>query len=66
MGTVALALVAAGPASAGDPTQANPSLDLQYLQLQEEMQHEARAATQISNILKTKHDTAKNSLNNIR
>jgi hypothetical protein len=38
----------------------------QLLQLQMEMQHENRSYTAISNILKTKHDTAKNSISNVR
>ena len=40
--------------------------DLQYLQLQQDMQHENRQFTMVSNIMKVKHDTAKNSINNIR
>jgi hypothetical protein len=42
------------------------SFNLQYLQLQSQMQHENRAYTAISNILKTKHDTVKNSISNVR
>lgn len=42
------------------------SFNLQYLQLQSQMQHENRSYTAISNIMKTKHDTAKNSISNIR
>lgn len=42
------------------------SFNLQYLQLQTQMQHENRSYTAISNILKTKHDTVKNSINNVR
>ncbi len=40
--------------------------DLQYLQLQQAMQHENRQFTMVSNIMKVKHDTAKSSINNIR
>ena len=40
--------------------------DLQYLQLQQDMQHENRQFTMVSNIMKVKHDTAKSSINNIR
>jgi hypothetical protein len=40
--------------------------NLQYLQLQSQMQHENRSYTAISNIMKTKHDTVKNSISNIR
>ena len=42
------------------------SFDLQYLQLQSQMQDENRSYTAISNIMKTKHDTVKNSSGNIR
>ena len=42
------------------------SFNLQYLQLQSQMQNENRQYTAVSNILKTKHDTAKNSISNIR
>ena len=42
------------------------SYNLQYLQLQSQMQHENRSYTAISNIMKTKHDTVKNSISNIR
>lgn len=40
--------------------------NLQYLKLQSQMQHENRSYTAISNIMKTKHDTVKNSISNIR
>jgi len=42
------------------------SFNLQYLQLQSQMQNENRQYTAVSNILKTKHDTVKNSISNIR
>lgn len=42
------------------------SFSMQYLQLQQQMQNENRSYTAISNIMKTKHDTAKNSISNIR
>ena len=42
------------------------SFNLQYLQLQSQMQHEGRSYTAIGNIMKTKHDTVKNSISNIR
>jgi hypothetical protein len=38
----------------------------QPLNLQQKMQNESRQYTAVSNILKTKHDTAKNSISNIR
>jgi septal ring factor EnvC (AmiA/AmiB activator) len=46
--------------------ETNFSFNLQYLQLQSQMQHENRSYTAISNIMKTKHDTVKNSISNIR
>ena len=42
------------------------SFNLQYLQLQNQMQHESRSYTAVSNIMKTKHDTVKNSISNVR
>lgn len=42
------------------------SFNLQYLNLQNQMQNENRQFTMISNIMKTKHDTVKNSISNIR
>ena len=42
------------------------SFNLQYLQLQSQMQHENRCYTAVSNVMKTKHDTVKNSISNIR
>lgn len=42
------------------------SFNVQYLQLQQQMQRENRAYTAVSNIMKTKHDTVKNSISNIR
>jgi hypothetical protein len=42
------------------------SFNLQYLQLQSQMQSENRSYAAISNIMKTKHDTVKNSISNIR
>ena len=42
------------------------SFNLQYLQLQNQVQNENRKFTMISNIMKTKHDTVKNSISNVR
>jgi hypothetical protein len=42
------------------------SFNLQYLNLQNKMQNENRQFSTISNVLKTKHDTAKNAINNVR
>jgi hypothetical protein len=63
--------------AAGDPSaqllnatkqmqETQMSFNLQYLQLQSQMQSENRSYTAVSNIMKTKHDTVKNSINNIR
>jgi hypothetical protein len=40
--------------------------NLQYCQLQDKMQNENRKYTTISNVMKTKHDAAKSTINNIR
>ncbi len=42
------------------------SFNLQYLQLQQDMQQQNRQFTLVSNIMKVKHDTAKNAINNVR
>ncbi len=42
------------------------SFNMQYLMLQQQMQSENRQFTTLSNIMKTKHDTSKNAINNIR
>lgn len=42
------------------------SFNLQYLQLQEKLQQDTRQFNLVSNIMKTKHDAAKNALNNVR
>ncbi len=39
---------------------------LQYLMLQKKISHENRQFSMISNIMKTKQDTARNAINNIR
>lgn len=44
----------------------NQTFNLQYLQLQQQMQHQNRQFTLVSNIMKTKHDTAKAAINNVR
>jgi hypothetical protein len=44
----------------------NQSFNMQYLGLQQQMQDESRRFTLVSNIMKTKHDTAKNSISNLR
>jgi hypothetical protein len=52
--------------AANPTTETAMSLNLQYLQLQQQMQNENRQYTAVSNIMKTKHDTVKNSISNIR
>ena len=42
------------------------SFNLQYLQLQQDMQKQNRQFTLVSNIMKVKHDTAKSAINNVR
>jgi hypothetical protein len=44
----------------------NMSFNMQYLGLQQKMQADNRQFTLLSNIMKTKHDTAKNAINNVR
>jgi len=41
------------------------TFNLQYLQLQENMQRESREFTAISNVMKSKHDTARAAIQNI-
>jgi hypothetical protein len=45
--------------------QQSQSFNLEYLQLQEGLQRENREFTTLSNIMKVKHDSAKNSIQNI-
>jgi hypothetical protein len=52
------------------PTRAmqemNRNFSLQYLALQQKIQQENREFTALSNVMKARHDAAKNALNNIR
>ena len=41
-------------------------MNMFYLELQQRIQAESRKFTTISNVLKARHDTAKNAINNIR
>jgi len=50
----------------GEMQEMSQGFNLQYLALQQSMQDENRRFTLVSNIMKTKHDTAKNAINNIR
>lgn len=42
------------------------SFNMKYLMLQQQMQSENRQFTTLSNVMKTKHDTAKNAISNVR
>jgi hypothetical protein len=62
----------APPSSEGDVLEATRSLqqeartfNLQYLQLQENMQRESREFTALTNVMKVKHDSAKAAIQNI-
>jgi hypothetical protein len=64
--------VSEGGSSEGDLLAATRTLqqeartfNLQYLQLQEQMQRESREFTAVSNVMKVKHDSAKSAINNI-
>jgi hypothetical protein len=52
--------------AAKDMEQTQTSSNLQYLQLQSQMQSENRSYTAVMNIMRTKHDTVKNSISNVR
>jgi hypothetical protein len=52
--------------AAREMQEMSQSFNLQYLDLQQSMQRENRQFTLVSNIMKTKHDTAKNAINNVR
>ena len=58
------------PKSKGTETKQNDDMNkaftLQYLELSDAMREEARKFEMVSNIMKKKHDTAKNAINNIR
>lgn len=54
------------PAATKQMEETRMSFNLQYLQLQSQMQNENRQFTTLSNVMKTKHDTVKNSINNVR
>jgi hypothetical protein len=62
----------AAPGGEGDVLEATRALqqeaqtfNLQYLQLQENMQRESREFQALSNVMKVKHDSAKAAINNI-
>lgn len=58
----------AGPRAMVEAEMAEMSraFNLQYLQLQNSISQENRQFSMISNIMKNRHDTAKNAINNIR
>jgi hypothetical protein len=49
-----------------DTAENQLGFNLQYLMLQNKISQENRQFSVVSNIIKDKHDTAKNSINNIR
>jgi hypothetical protein len=66
------AVASGGTASEGDVLEATRTLqqeartfNLQYLQLQENMQRESREFTALSNVMRVKHDSAKSAIGNI-
>lgn len=71
-GGAATAAATGGASGEGDVLEAtralqqeSQSFNLQYLQLQENMQRESREFTALSNVMKVKHDSAKSAINNI-
>ena len=46
--------------------ESNQLFSMQYLELQEKMQQENRQYSTLSNVLKTRHESAKTAINNIR
>ena len=46
--------------------QVQAAFNSEYLRLESQMQQENRRYTAVSNIMKTKHDTVKNSISNVR
>jgi hypothetical protein len=71
-GGAAAAAGGGGTTSEGDILEATRALqaegrtaNLQYLQLQENMQRESREFTALSNVMRVKHDSAKSAIGNI-
>ncbi|HMJ56168.1 MAG TPA: hypothetical protein VK540_29075 [Polyangiaceae bacterium] len=62
--------VGAGPGGEGSSVEGalaqSQEFNLYYLQLQEQLSAENRAFSAVSNVLKTRHDTVKNAIGNIR
>ncbi len=57
---------AGGPESMADLSRAMMDDNMEYLRLQQQIQAENRRFTTLSNVMKARHETAKNSINNIR
>ncbi len=51
---------------AAEVQETDAVFNLQFLQIQQQMQQENREFTLLSNIMKTKHDTARNAIENVR
>jgi hypothetical protein len=68
----AAAAAPGGPGGPGEGSSVEGALaqsqefNLYYLQLQEQLSAENRAFSAVSNVLKTRHDTVKNAIGNIR
>ncbi len=62
----ALAQVGDAAISTGVLTEMSQTFTMQYLAIQQKLQQETREFNLISNIMKTKHEAAKNAVNNIR
>ena len=57
---------AMGGIGTGSFHEMNQSYSLQYLAIQQKIQSETREYNLLSNIMKTRHEAAKNAINNIR
>ena len=57
---------AAAAIDAAPTLERQMAFNQQYLELRRQMERENRSYTAVSNIMKTKHDTVKNSISNIR
>ena len=54
------------PTSIIQMPEMNQSFSLQYLAIQQKIQQETREYNLLSNIMKTRHEAAKNAINNVR
>jgi hypothetical protein len=57
---------ASSPAQQRHMGEMNQSFSMQYIQLQQKIQSESREYNLMSNIMKSRHEAAKNAINNIR